>query len=60
MVTNSLKIADLTKADFFQLNLPRINEERGQEWCRADFSSVRKPLTRSLPNGVLKEDVLDV
>ena len=60
VLTNSLKISDQTKIDFFQLNLPRINEKRGQEWCRADISSVWKPLTRSLPNGVLKQDLLDV
>ena len=55
VLSKSLKISDHTKGDFFQLNLPRINEKRGQECCRADFSSVWNPLTRSLPNGVLNK-----
>ena len=29
VLTNSVKISDQTKADFVQLNLPRINEKRG-------------------------------
>ena len=29
VLTNSLKISDQTKADFFQLNLPRIHERIG-------------------------------
>ena len=31
----------------------------GKYWCRADFSSVSNPLTRWLPNGVLKQEFLD-
>ena len=60
VLTNSFKISDPPKADFFQLNLPRVNEKRGKWWCRADFSSLWNPLTRSLPNGVLKQDLLHV
>ena len=29
MLTNSVKISDQTKADFAQLNLPRIDEKIG-------------------------------
>ena len=59
-LTNSLKISYQTEGDFFQLNLPRIDEKRGYQWCRADFSSVWNPLTPSLANGVQKVDLLDL
>ena len=29
VLTNNVKISDQTKADFVQLNLPRIHEKRG-------------------------------
>ena len=60
VLTNNVKISDQSKADFAILNLPRINEKRGYQWCRAHFSGVWNPLTRSLPNGVLKQYLLDV
>ena len=60
MLTNSLKISDQTKAGFFQLNLSGIHGKKREQWCRGDLSSVWKPLTRCLPNGVLKQDLLDV
>ena len=59
LLTNSLKISDVTKADILQLNLSRIRGKRAKQWCRADFSGVSNPLTRWLPNGVLKQDLLD-
>ena len=59
VLTNSKKISDVTKGDFFQLNLCRIHGKIGKYWSRADFSSVSNPLTRWLPNGVLKQDLLD-
>ena len=59
LLTNSLKISDVTKADFLQLNLSRIQGKRAKKFCRVDLSNVSNPLTRWLPNGVLKEDLLD-
>ena len=59
VLTNSLEIGDVTKADIFQLNLSRIRRKRGKLFCGVDFRSVSNPLTRWLPNGVLKEDLLD-
>ena len=59
VLTNNLKISDVTNADIFQLNLYRIHLKIGKQWCRADFSSDSNPLTRWLPNGVLKQDLLD-
>ena len=59
VLTNSVKISDVTKAAFFQLNIFRILGKREKSWCRVDFSSVSNPLTRWLPNGVLKQDLLD-
>ena len=59
VLTNSKKNSDLTKADFFQLNLSRIRGKRGKYGCGANFGSVSNPLTRWLTNGVLKQDLLD-
>ena len=59
VLTNSLKISDMTKAVIFQLNLSRILWKIGKWWYRAYFSSVSNPLTRWLPNGVMKLDLLD-
>ena len=59
VLTNSLKISDMTKADFFQLNLSQIRGKIEKLWCGANFGSVSNPLTRWLPNGVLKQDLLD-
>ena len=59
VLTNSLKILDVTKADILQLNLSRISGKIGKQLCRADFSSVSSPLTRWLANGGLKQDLLD-
>ena len=50
----------MTKADFLELNLPQIEGNVGQYWVRADFSGVVNPLTRWLPNCVLKQDLLDL
>ena len=59
VLTNSLKIPDVTKADILQLNLSRIHGKIRKYWCRGDFISVSNPLTRWLRNGVLKQDLLD-
>ena len=59
VLTNSLEISDVTKADILQLNLSPIHGKIGKYLCRADFSSISNPLTRWLPNGVLKQDPLD-
>ena len=59
VLTNSLKIPDVTKADIFKLNLSRIHGKIEKESCRANFSSVSNSLTRWLPNGVLKQDLFD-
>ena len=39
MLTNSLKIVDLTKNDFYKLNLAHNKENVGQKQFFADFSS---------------------
>ena len=59
VLINSLEISDVTKAEFFQLNLSRFHLKIGKWWCRADFTSVSNLLTRWLQNGVLKQDLLD-
>ena len=60
VVSNSLKISDLTKRKGFQLNLSQNHERIGWKCCGADFSSVWDPLTRSLPKKVLKQDLLGI
>ena len=50
VLTNSLKISGVTKADFLQLNLSRIRGKRGKSGA---------VLTRWLPNGLLKQDLLE-
>ena len=60
VLANSLKIFDQSKAVFFQLNLPGIHGKRGYKWCLATFSGVWNQLIRWLPNGVLKQDFVDV
>ena len=54
-----MEISDVTTADIFQLNLCQIHGKIGKYWFREDFSSVSNPLTRWLPNGVLKQNLLD-
>ena len=59
VLTNSLKIPAVAKGDFFQINLFRIHGKIEKYLRRADFSSVSNPLTRCLPIGVVKQDLLD-
>ena len=60
VLANSLQIYDHSKAVFFQLTLPGTHGEKGWKWCLPTFSGVWNPLTRWLPNGLLKQDLLDV
>ena len=59
VLTNNLKISDVTKADFFELNLSRIHGKIEKELYGANSDNVSKPLIRWLTNGVLKQDLLD-
>ena len=59
VLTNSLKISNVTKADFFQLNLSRIHGKIEKYWCGANFGSVSNPLTRWFRKSALKQDLLD-
>ena len=45
MFTNSLKIPDTTKKDFFELKLFEIDRKIWQDYCPAAFNSVLHPLT---------------
>ena len=40
------KISDVTKADFFQLNLSRIHGKIEREWCGVNSGSVSNPVIR--------------
>ena len=52
-LANSIKIYDLSRAVFFQLNLPEIHGKKDNSGAFSTFSGVWNPLTRLLPNGVL-------
>ena len=56
VLTNRPKISDLIKRDLFQLNLSQNDQTIGKRCCRADFTGVSDPFTRSLPNCPLKTD----
>ena len=63
VLTNSVVISDQTNADFFQLNVyPKCMEKytHNSGAFFADFSVVWNPLTRWLPHGLLKHDLLEV
>ena len=45
MLTNSLKISDPTKREFFELIFFFSNQEMWPNYCRADIISVPDPLT---------------
>ena len=60
VLTSSLKISDITKKDFFQVQFSQSNEQSWQNYYRADSSSVWDPLTCWLSSGVLKRDSLDI
>ena len=53
MLTNSLKIPDNTKAEFFELIFYQSDQKTWQKYSRADLSSVLEPLTCWLPISVL-------
>ena len=59
MLTNSLKLSDITKADIFQLYFTQSDEKIGQKWWSVDFSSVLDPLARLLYSGALEWGFLD-
>ena len=45
MLTNSLKISDTNKKEFFELIFLHIDQKKLQKYCRADLSSGLDPLT---------------
>ena len=44
VLTNGLKITDITKKNFLQLKFPHYDDQRWSSYRRADFSSVWDPL----------------
>ena len=44
MLTNSLKISDTTKREFFELMFFQSDQKIWQKYCRADLSSDSDPL----------------
>ena len=44
MLTNSLKISDTTKTEFFELIFFQSDQKIWQKYCRADLSSDSDPL----------------
>ena len=55
MLTNSLKIPDITKRELFELKFFQRYQKTWQNYCSGDFSSVSDPLTcwlsASVPKG---------
>ena len=45
MLSNSLKLSDTTKTDFFELKFFQIDQRILQSYCVVDLSSVSDPLT---------------
>ena len=60
VLTNGLKISDITKKNFLQLKFSQCDDQRWSSYCRADFRSVWDPLTCWQSYGVLKHDSLDI
>ena len=60
ILTNSLKISDTTKTEFFELKLFGSDQKIWQNFCRAYFSSVSDPLTCWLSISVLTQGVLGI
>ena len=45
MLTNSLKISDTTKTEFFEMIFSHTDQRVRQKFSHADLSSVSNPLT---------------
>ena len=60
MLTNSLKISDTTKTEFFELIYFQSDQEIWQKPFLADLSSVLEPLPRWLPISVLTQGFLGI
>ena len=58
MLTNSLKISDTTKTEFFQWNFYQSDQKIWLKYWRADLSSVLEPLTRWLRKSVVTRGFL--
>ena len=58
MLTNSLKISDTTKKEFFELMFLQINQKIWQHYCRDGLSSVLDTLTYWLATSALTQDFL--
>ena len=58
VLTNSLKILDTTKKEFFELIFFLNDQKIWQSFCQADLSSVWDPLTCWLSISVLTRDFL--
>ena len=55
ILTNSLKISDTTKTEFFGLMVFQNDEKIWQNYCNEDFSSVWDPLTCWLSISILTQ-----
>ena len=60
VVTNSLRISDITKRDNFELNFLQIDDKLWYKCSCSDFSSVSHSLTSWLSKDVLKRGFLDI
>ena len=60
MLTNSLKISDTTKTEFFELSLFQSHQKIWKKYRRADSSSDLELLTCWLPMNVLTQVFLDI
>ena len=60
MLTNSLRISDATKIEFFALNVFQIHKKIWQTWCRTDLSNLLDLLTRWLSISVLTRGFLGI
>lgn len=60
VLRNSPRILNLTKWEFFQINMSQNDETIEWKCCRGDLSNAFHPLTPWLPKGVLRQDLFDM
>ena len=60
ILTNSLKISDTTKTEYFRLKFFHIDKKIWQNYRREDFSSVSDTFTCWLSISVLTQDFLSI
>ena len=60
MLSNSLKISDITKTEFFELKLFQSDQKIWQNYCRVDLDSVSNTLTSWISINVLRRDFLGI